>query len=256
MKENNNCKCRGGGWIFPAGILSVLTVLFLFSKFGAFPLTITSTVTQKTDLFTVSGEGKVLAKPDTAQITLGVEKTGSSINPLQKEVNSVTNRLVADLKKQGIEEKYIKTTSYNLRPNYDWSQGKQRITGYTISVQLEVKTKNLDKINEIIDTATAGGANQLFGLNLTIDEEKRKELEKEAREKAVKEAKDKANELARASGIKLGKIINIQENLTVPWEPRPVYNLKEAVGGGGVPTEIQAGEAEVSVSVTLSFEIR
>jgi len=252
-----NCKCLCHWTIWPAGIFSVLITLFLFSKFGNFPLSITSTVTQKTDLFTVSGEGKVFAKPDTAEIAVGLEKTGASISSLQNEVNATMNKLVADLKKWGVEEKYIKTTSYNLQPNYDWTTGRQRITGYTLAVRLSVKTKNLDKINQVIDTATNAGANQIYGLNLTIDEEKLKALQKQARELAIKEAKNKAEELARPAGISLGKIINVSENLTTPWEPRPIYNLEKApTASGGEPTQIQAGETEVRVSITLSYEIR
>jgi uncharacterized protein YggE len=257
MKETESCNCHCGcRWgIFPAGVFSVLIVLLLFSKFGSFPLSITSTVTQKTDLFTAGGEGKVLAKPDTAEVTIGLEKSGSSITSLQNEVNTATNKLVADLKKLGVEEKYIRTASYNLSPNYDWSTGRQRITGYTLSVRLAVKTKNLDKINEVIDTATIDGANQIYGLNLTVDEEKMRELQKQAREIAIKEAKQKAEELARPAGIHLGKIINVSENLTTPWEPRPLYNLEKAPAAGGAPTEIQPGEAEVRVQVTLSYQV-
>jgi len=253
-----DCKCGGLWWIFPAFAASVLVILFVFSRFASFPLSLTSTVTQKMDTFQVTGEGKVMAKPDTAQISIGVTKAGPSINSLQNEVNTITNKVITDLRKLGTEEKYIKTTSYNLSPNYDWSQGKQRITGYTISLRIEVTTKNLDKVNEIIDTATEGGANELYELNLTLDEERRKTLAKEAREGAIKEAKTKAIELARASGMSLGKIINISENLYTPWEPS-YYNYEKAVpaaGGGGEPTQIQPGETEVRVSVTLSYEIR
>jgi len=252
-----NCRCGSLWWIFPAWVISALVILFVFSHFTSFPLSLTSTVTQKMDTFQVTGEGKVMAKPDTAQISIGVIKTGPSINSLQNEVNTTINKVVADLKKLGIEEKYIKTTSYNLSPNYDWTQGKQRIIGYTISVRIEVTTKNLDKVNDVIDTATEDGANQLYGLNLTIDEERKKMLAKEAREGAIKEAKNKAFELARSSGMSLGKIINISENLYTPWQPS-YYNYEKAVpaAGGGAPTEIQPGEAEVRVSVTLSYEIR
>jgi len=217
-------------------------------------LVVTSTVTQKTDIFQVAGEGKVVAKPDTAEVTVGVEKTGGSIKDLQNEVNKTTNNLVSDLKRLGIEEKYIKSTSYNVHPNYDWSSGRQRITGYTVSTQLQIKSKNLDKINEVIDAVTAGGANQIYGLSLTIDEDKRKELEKEARQQAVKEAKAKAEELARVSGIRLGKVINVSESLFTPWLPQPLGMEKLAVGGG-TPTEIQPGESEIRVTLTLSYQV-
>jgi len=254
MEKFKNCKFLELWWVFPIWAITVLMVLFIFSRFGFLPLVVTSTVTQKTDIFQVTGEGKVVAKPDMAEVTVGVEKTGGSIKDLQNEVNKTVNNLVADLKKLGIEERYIKTTSYNVHPNHDWSSGRQRITGYTVFTQLQIKTKNLDKINEVIDTATAGGLNQVYGLSLTINEEKRKELEKEARQQAVKEAKTKSEELARVSGIKLGKIINVTESLATPWLPQNLAMEKLAVGGG-TPTEIQPGESEIRVTLTLSYQV-
>jgi len=241
-------------------ILSILVIFFillaLYFKFvGPIPVSVTSTVTTKTDIFTTTSEGKATAVPDIAIVNLGITVNHSSVKEAQNEANRIINKISEDIKKLGINEKDIKTTSYNLSPNYDWSLEKQRITGYQITINLEVKVRDFDKINQVIDSATSDGANLIGGLVFSVDESKLKELQAKAREEAIKEAKEKAQEIAKAGGMKLGKIVNIQESFASPWEPRPLMFEKTA-GGAGEPTQIEPGEQEIKISITLSYEIR
>lgn len=235
------------------GFFLLAALYFRFA--GPIPVSMTSTVTTKTDLFTVSGEGKVTAIPDMAQVNLGITVNRPAVKEAQNEANGIINKISNDLKRLGIEEKDIKTTRYNLNPNYDFSSGRQRITGYQININLEVKVRDFDKINQVIDTATADGANLVEGLQFSVDEPKLKELKAKAREEAIKEAKEKAQEIAKAGGMRLGKIVNIQENIISPWEPRPFVALEKATVPEE-PTKIEPGEQEIRVSVSLSYEIK
>ena len=236
-----------------AGFFLLAALYFRFV--GPIPISMTSIVTTKTDLFTVQGEGKVTAVPDMATVNLGITVSRASVKEAQNEANRVMNKITEEIKKLGVQEKDIKTTSYNLNPNYDWSGGKQRITGYQITINLKVKVRDFDKINQVIDSATTNGANLVGGLQFSVDEPKLKELQAKAREEAIKEAKEKAEEIAKAGGMNLGKIVNIQENIITPWEPRPLM-LEKAAGGAGEPTQIEPGEQEIKISVTLSYEVK
>ncbi len=147
---------------------------------------------------------------------------------------------------------YIKTINYSVYPDYDYRAG-QKIVGYNVNITLKIKVKDFDKINQVIDTATSLGANQIGNLTFAVDEERLEELKMEARKQAIEKAKEKAKEIAKAGGIKLGRLVNISETLN-PEYPTPL--LREA-GLGGVEeqkTQIQSGESEISVSVTLSYE--
>jgi len=255
--EEKNCKYLHKPPVILFSIFLVFFILLaLYFKFvGPIPLSINSTVTTKTDLFTAVGEGKVTATPDIAKVNLGISVNRSTVKEAQNEANSTINKISDDIKKLGVGEKDIKTTIYNLSPSYDWSSGKQKITGYQITINLEVKVRDFDKINSVIDTATADGANLVGGLQFTLEEEKLKELQGEAREEAVREAKEKAESLAGAAGIKLGRIVNVQENLATPWEARPLMALEKATGDEE-PTAIEPGEQEIKVNITLSYEVK
>jgi hypothetical protein len=242
--------------ILPAFLLIILFFLslFLYTKiFGPISFAVRSVTTNKNDVFSVSGEGKAVVKPDIALVSVGVEASGNSVKQVQNQINQTINQVTAALKKLGIDEKDIKTTNYNINPTYDWANGRQRITGYHASTNLSIKVRDIDKTNEVIDTATANGANQVG--NIAFDVDDKTKAEEEARKQAVEEAKKKATGAARIAGFKLGKIINYSEGRND--FPQPVLLRESAkVGmGGGEPTEIQPGSSEIKIVVTLSYEI-
>jgi uncharacterized protein YggE len=236
--------------------LAIFLALFLYNKFGP-PFSFSSTVTQKTDLFTVSGEGKVTVVPDTGLVDLGINLTRPSVKSAQTDVNNIINAISADTKKLGVDAKDLKTSNYSIYPEYDYRTGTGRITGYRVSASLTIKVRDLEKINSVIDTATADGANTVSGIQLTVDDEKQKQLLQQAREEAITEAKTKAESLARAAGITLGRIVNVQES--GDNTPRPVFyaakDIAAGLGGGG-ETQIQPGSTDITSSVTLFYETR
>ncbi|MEX2007680.1 MAG: SIMPL domain-containing protein [Candidatus Levyibacteriota bacterium] len=235
-------------------VVVILLGFFLYTKLaGPIPFSVTSVQTTKSNLFSASGTGKVTAAPDIAQVSLGVTQTAGTVAAAQSRLNARANSLIDTLKGLGIEEKDIKTTNYSISPNYDFTAG-QRITGYAASQNLEIKTKQTELANRVIDAATGAGANVVGGVTFTFDDETRTELEGEARKDAVGEAKRKANSLADAAGIRLGRIIDVQESFA--GQPIPLAQLDRAVGTGSEPTDtnITPGENTIEITVTLSFE--
>ncbi len=235
--------------------LIVLTILSLYFRFiGSIPFSVSQTTTEKKTTFDVEGQGKVTAIPDTAEINLGIQVNKPTVEAAQKEANQKINKITDELKKQGIEEKYIKTINYSVYPEYDYRAG-QKIVGYNVNITLKVKVKDFEKINKVIDVGTSLGANQVGGLNFTIDDEKLEELKMEARKQAIEKAKVKAKEIANASGIKLGRLVNVSENLS-SYPPTPLTAREMGIGGAPEEkqTQIQPGESEITVSIILSYE--
>ena len=202
----------------------------------------------------VSGTGKVTAVPDIATVSLGIEENGVSLKEAQTQVNTKSKSLTSALKKMGIDGKDIKTTSYNVYPEYDYESTPQKIKGYRVSTDYTVKIRDFDKVNDVLAKATEVGVNNIGGINFEVNEETKKERLQEAREGAVKEAKEKAEELAKAAGISLGKIINVSESQG-DYYPGPRAMLEQS-GTGITKPEIQPGETELSVTVSLYYEVR
>ena len=233
-------------WVGTATL--VLLSFFLVAKTKQVLNTATTTNT-----VSFSGEGKVLAKPDVAVTFLSMVTEATTSKEAQDENSKKSNQVVEFLENADIDEKDIKTTSYNISPIYNYSRLREpEITGYRVNQSLEVKIRDLDKASEIIDGVVAAGVNQVGNLSFQIDDPEK--LQSQAREMAIKDAKNNAGELKKQLGIKLGRIINFSEN-TGGYIPLPIRSFDEAGIGGGGPS-LPTGENEIIVNVTLTYQIK
>ena len=235
-------------------ILFFLT-LFAYTKLvGPIPFSVTSVTTTKTDTFSVTGEGKVTVSPDIAVVMAGVTAQATTVKAAQNQLNTAINAVSDAIKKLGVDAKDIQTTGYNIYPTYDYTDGRQRITGYQASANLTIKVRDIEKANSVVDAATASGANQVGGISFDVDDKTK--AQNEAREKAVAEAKRKAEAAAKIAGFSLGRIINYNEDFGGQPRPIPLMAKAEMTGGGGVPTEIEPGTSDIVVAVTLWYELK
>lgn len=240
---------------FVGSIIIFFVLLFIYSKFG--PSLPISVLTQtKGEPMMVTETGKATIVPDIAKVSLGIEAQGPVLKLVQDDVNKKSKSLTSELKKLGIDEKDIKTTNYSVNPEYNYDSTPYRINGYRVSTNYEVEIVDFNIVNEVLTIATELGANVIGNISFEVNEKTKQELTQKAREEAVSLAKSKAESLAKASGITLGKIINVTESQDVDY-PRPVAMMtKDSSIGISEIANIQAGETEISVTVTLSYEIR
>ncbi|MEK7571326.1 MAG: SIMPL domain-containing protein [Patescibacteria group bacterium] len=239
------------------------TVLFIFvgllaytKIFGPLPFSVTSTTTTKESLFTVQGTGEVTAIPDTAIVSLGVNKQATTVEVAKQQVDQIINKITEDVKAQGVEANNIKTTNYSVNPSYDWTSGQQQLTGYQVDASIQVEVTPIDKANTVVDLATKDGATQVGGITFIVNEEKRKELQAEARKQAIAEAKEKAKALSSEADIRLGRIIDVQETDVNPVAPMR-YEMSAMAKDSVEPaqtTELNPGENVITSMVTLSYE--
>lgn len=232
--------------------LIIFILLFLFLKlFSPLPLNINSITTSKSDSFSVSGKGEVASPPDTALISLGVTATGPTVKASQDSLNTSINKVTDAVKTAGISTTDIQTQNYNLNPNYDFGSG-QKITGYSASSNLQVKVRDLSRVNTVLDAATSSGANQVGGIIFTIDNPIK--FQDKARDKAITQAKNRAEAAAKAAGFQLGRIVNYSENLNGSPVPIPMM-ARDIMAKTATSTELQPGSNTISVEVFLSYDI-
>lgn len=220
-----------------------------------------------TNTVSFDGEGKVLAKPDIAVINLSIVTQAASSKDAQG-ANSRKSKTVVDfLKKNGVVEKDIKTTGYNIYPQYVYPRpvplgatypipadgSGPKISGYQVVESLEVKVRDLEKASDILDGVVAAGANQVGSLKFEIDNPEK--LKAQARQMAINDAKKKADELKSQLGIRLGRIINFTEGFS--GYPQPlILEAQSAKGGAGGGPEVPSGENEITVDVTITYQIK
>lgn len=201
------------------------------------------------------GEGKVTLTPDIARVQTGVTAQGATVKQVQQEVNKKIQAISDAVKKLGVDSKDIQTSNYSINPQYDYRDGKQKISGYEASSTFSIKIREMDRATDVIDTATANGANQIGGISFDVDDKTK--IENDARSKAVFDAKKKAEIAAKTAGFSLGRVINYSENTGNTGRPVPMYAKAEMMGAADqAPTTIEPGSEEIKVTVSLSYEIR
>ncbi len=236
--------------------VSVIALIATTNFTGPLPVSINQTTTEKASAFDVTGESEIATSPDEAQVSLGITVDGFTVADTQDQANQIINNVNQAVRNLGVDREDISTQQYSINPRYDFSEpGNQRITGYSVNTSLLVKVTDFDQLNQIIDAATAQGANQVGGISFSVSEEKEREIRKQAREEAIADAKQSAKELANLADMKLGRVINVYESQL--GQPQPVYRALEAdlaVSNEAAPTQIEPGSTTLRYSVTLSFE--
>jgi len=204
----------------------------------------------------VAGAGEVYTKPDLALISFSVVIEAKTVGEAMSQNTEKMNNIISFIKEQGVEDKDLKTTSFNIYPRYDYNRassiypsGKRVLVGYEVSQQLQVKIRDLDKTGQIIEGAANKGANQVGNLQFTVENED--DFKKQARKEAIEEAKTKAEELAGQLGVKLIRIINFSEGGYVPM----LYSESVMKGMGVGSPDIEIGENKISITVNITYEI-
>lgn len=211
-----------------------------------------------TSQISITGEGKVAAKPDVAILTATILTERPTVSQAQSQNTESSNAVAEFLSKEGVQAKDIKTITYSIYPQYFYAQNKKpEITGYQVRNTLEIKIRDLAKVDDIVGGVVQNGANEIGGVSFTIENPNK--LKEEARKLAIAMAKEKAEVLSKDLGVRLKRIIGFSENDA--GIPPPIYygkaqefNVAGGYGGGG--PELQQGEQEVKVFVTVTYELR
>ncbi|HEU4759565.1 MAG TPA: SIMPL domain-containing protein [Dehalococcoidia bacterium] len=203
---------------------------------------------------TVSGQGTVTLVPDTGSLSLGVSILANTAREARDQAATAMGKLLDSVKGNGIDAKDINTTQFSLNPEYDYSAGRSRITGYRVTNTVAVKVRELDRVPEVIDDAVdaVGDPLQISGVSFVVEDPSAALTQ--ARSLAMGDAAAKAKQLAELGGVSLGKPITISESSSAP--PPPVF-FDRAAGAAEAPaTPIEPGQLQVQVSVQVTYAIQ
>ena len=213
----------------------------------------------------VSGTGTVSVEPDVAILQVGVEVFAGKVSIARSEASKAMDSVVTVLKKEGVEEKDIQTTKFNIYPRYDYEEvtvngkriGTQVLTGYTVNNTVKAKIYEIDKVGDIIDkSADAGGDYvRINGVDFTVDDPG--PYQTEIRKMAVEDAVEKAQDYALLTDVELGPVIELYEmnsgSLHSPYEAD--YGMR-MMAAAAPTTSISTGQLEISLTVDTLFAIK
>lgn len=202
----------------------------------------------------VVATGEVARVPDIARISAGVVTLAPTATAAIEQNASRMASVRAALRRAGIEDRDIQTSTISLNPEYRYAENQPPVlTGYRAGNEVTVRFRDIRNTGRILDALVAQGANQINGPMLGLD--KPEAALDEARLAALQTARSRAETYARAMGKRVRRILSVSE-AGASFAPVPRPMMREAIQvTGTAASDISPGEQTVSISLTVSFEL-
>lgn len=209
----------------------------------------------------VAAQGKAVITviPDVVSININIETRNNTAQLAQDMNKQIRSQLTAQLTTLGFNDSELQFVNYNVYPEYDYSNDyysgypkDSKIKGYVASQQLVVKTKSVDKVPGVIDSAISAGSLVSY-INFEISDSKQSEIKRNALEQASQNAKRQAESIAKGQGKKLGALVSIQNMDTPMFQPYNYYSAPVAAGMMMDKATIESTNAQTrSAAISIS----
>ena len=198
----------------------------------------------------VVATGEVTRVPDIVRINAGVvTQAPTAVEAIRQNAERMA-RVRAALRRAGVAERDIQTSSISLQPDYRYAENRPpELTGYRAGNEVNVRFRDIANSGRILDALVAEGANQINGPNLGID--RPEAALDEARTQALANARARAELYARALGMRVRRVLFVSET-GAPPSPVPMLRMQAERDSA---TQIVPGEQVLSVSLTVGFEL-
>jgi uncharacterized protein YggE len=229
-------------------VIAVIAISILASTFGAqFAQAATPT-----RYISVSSTGTVKVTPDAVRLNASVSAIAKVSKDALTSANMAADKFRTAILANGIDKKNLASTTLTVYPEYNYTQdGGNLLIGYRASQSFEVIIRNAAKAGEIVDAVVSNAGDALYINGVTPFVYDNTKATEAARVSAVKNAKAKATSYAKLLGVKIGKIINLQESSAPSSYPISMTQAKSDAGA----TEIDLGQQDISVSVSTKWAI-
>lgn len=202
-----------------------------------------------------SGEATVQAKPDMAELDLGVVSRAKTAQAAGAENARKMERVMATLRKELGPGGEVKTVGYLVGPQYGQptpSHGNPPIVGYTVTNLVRVVVPDVNAVGRIIDSALGAGANEVQRLVFTLKNPEA--VQAEALRLAATRARARAATLAGALGVRITGVVSVTEG-EAGQLPRPMAERDVAAFKAAADTPVEVGTLDVRATVTAVFAV-
>ena len=203
-----------------------------------------------------SGEAEVKRAADRAWVSINAESRSKDPKEAQKLNTDAMNAVMAKLKGMALGADAIRTTSFELHPEFDYTDGRQRLRGYVARNAIEVRVDDVTRVGEVLPAAVTSGATTVGGLRFDLKD--RAAAEREALQMAVRNARARAEAVAAGADVKIERIIRIEDHRAdMPDPPRPPVMMRMGVQEAmAADVPVTPGNLSIRASVTLTVAIR
>jgi uncharacterized protein len=198
------------------------------------------------------GEGVATVRPDQVRIQIGVTTQAPTAQEAGAQNAKQSAAVIAELKQLLGASAELQTANYSLHPMYRSQRdgGKPTIVGYQASNTVEAKLNDISAAGKVIDAATKSGANQIQGIHFSVKDEQK--VRAEALAKAAAQARANAQALASAVGLRVIRLVKIEDGEPVRVIP---MRAEMRMAADAVQTPVEPGNVEVRANVIVTAEV-
>ena len=203
----------------------------------------------------VSGTAQVSETPDRVYIDVGVSTQARRSEDAAAQNAAHLSTVIAAVKRAAGPGAQLTTTEYSISPDYNYPRGggSPTVVGYTVSNVVEVRLDDLRKTGGVIDAATRAGSNNVQNIRFALRDE---QIPREqALRQAVLNARQDADALADALGLKVVRVLFVDEGSPSVEPVYPRGRIFAQAAAMPAPTPVESGTLDVSASVTLTVEV-
>lgn len=193
----------------------------------------------------VSAQGTSVLKvvPDEVSVYLNIETRNKTAEDAKNANSEISDKVLTELLKLGLDKKEIQFGQYSLNPEYDWVDNRQVFRDYAAVQQVIVKVNDFDKVAGIVDKSVEAGA-LINYINFDLSNAKQNEYKTQALTAAGQDAQIKAKATAAGLGKNVGRLVSVQsQNFNYPG-PMPYFAY-----GGGVAMDSNAAAVKAAGSI-------
>jgi uncharacterized protein YggE len=202
--------------------------------------------------------GSVDYVPDIARMQIGIRAQASTASAASNAVNQTATQVVAAIERQGINQRSIQTSGYNLEYREPQPAQPQAAVmtaaaapaggSYVASEILQVTTP-VASAGAVLDAAIGAGANTSYGL--TYQSSNADALYRTALARAVEAARSTAQAIASAAHLTIISVISIG-NTQEQGGPAPIAMRMMASG----PAPVLPGTDTVTATVYAVYAVK
>jgi uncharacterized protein len=202
-----------------------------------------------------SATATVTAKPDTAEISIGVVTEASTATAASSANANQTTQLINSLKETVGSAGQVRTSGYSITAQYQYPEkSAPRLTGYRASNSVLVTMFNVADVGKVIDNATKAGANNIEGISFNLKNDA--EIRTKALAEAASKARAEAEAIAKALNLKVVGVVQAESSGGNVVRPMMTRAFTGAMMKASAPTPIEAGDLDITASVVVTLAVQ
>lgn len=221
-----------------------------------------------TPLVTVQISEQLRSPPDEASISVGVTSRAPTAKAALSKNQAEMEKVLATVRAAGIADRHVQTDGVSLGADYRYDTvngvGQQKLIGYQASNTVRLKTRDIEKLPDLLDQLASAGANTIYGPNFAIADPL--PIRAEAKRRAMERGISEAREFARNAGFRDVQLLSVQDSVSYRGTdivvtgamrlqsvaPPPPPPMPERGGVGG---SISPGQIETGVTLGLTYRM-